>query len=234
MWVDFWASFVGALGGVGFLAAVLYLFGGKLLDHRLAKSLEDYKSKLATDLAALESGMRHLGDVLSRRNEREFAVTERAWELMCLAFGTAQARFGNGRSTPVFMMMPDNEALKVIAALPFPDGQKETLRKLKPSARDESYELFELRDSYVVCLRLWSELKNYVSSHEIFFAEPIYQAFVEIRDGLYGVLCHVEMFTDDDSEAYDRTTADRMLKEIDQKIFGLAIVVRRRFGFSEQ
>ncbi|HKO54405.1 MAG TPA: hypothetical protein VJ276_00925 [Thermoanaerobaculia bacterium] len=234
MWSDFWASFFGALGGIGALVAGLYLFGGKLLDHRLEKSLDDYRSKLATDLAVLENGMQRLGDVLSRRNEREFAVTEKAWELMISAFGTAQVRFGNGRQVPVFMMMPEREAMKIIASLPFPEEDKQVLRDLTPAKRDELYELFDLRESYGVGHKLWAEFKNYVSSHEIFFDEEICQAFVEIRDELYGVLCHVEMFTDPDSEAYDRRTADRMLRDIHRKVSGLATAIRARFGFNEK
>jgi len=234
MWSDFWASFFGTVGGVGALVAGLYFFGGKLLNHRLEKSLEDYRSKLATDLAVLENGMQRLGDVLSRRNEREFAVTEKAWEIMIPAFGTAQVRFGNGRQVPVFMMMPEDKALKVIADLPFPEEEKEELRALAPAKRDDLYELFDLRESYSKCHKLWAEFKNYVNSHEIFFAEDIYQAFVQIRNDIYGVLCHVEMFTDEDSEAYDRRTADRMLRDIDQKVTGLAAVIRARFGFNEK
>lgn len=234
MWSYFWASFLGTLGGVGSLVAGLYFFGGKLLNHRLEKGLENYRSELATELAVLESGMQRLGDVLSRRNEREFAVSEKAWELMIPAFGTAQARFGSGRRVPGFVMIPEDKAMIVIAGLPFSDAEKEELRQLAPVQRDELYDLFDLRESYGACHRLWGEFKNYVSSHEIFFAEDIYRAFVEIRNDLYGVLCHVEMFTDDESEEYDRGTADRMLRDIDQKVSALASLIRGRFGFNER
>jgi hypothetical protein len=234
MWSDFWASFFGTLGGVGSLAAGVHFFGGKLLDHRLKKGLEDHRSALARDLAVLENGMKRLGDVLSRRNEREFIVVEKAWERMIPAFGTAQARFGNGREVPAFVVLEEGEALKVIAGQPFSEEEKQALRELAPGRRGWLYELYDLRESYSVCHNLWAEFKNYVSSHEIFFAEGVYQSFGEIRTDLFGVLCHVEMFTGPDSEAYDRGTADRLLREIDGKVSALAAVIRARFGFNER
>jgi hypothetical protein len=234
MFIDFIGGFLGALGGLAAGVAGLRYLLGKYIEMQISKDLAIHQHGLDKQISTLEAQLSRVSDVLSRRNEREFAVTEKAWELMNLAFGTSQLRFGNGRGMHNFLMKSDPEAFAVIAKLPFDDPEKEQLRNAPRNERDELYERFDIRESYATCHKLWAEFGNYVSSHEIFFAEKIYQAFVEIKNDVFGVLCHAEMFFDPEDEKYDRRTADKMLREISVKVSALATVIRERFGFNQQ
>src|SRR5882762_2639165 len=91
---DFLIPFLGAFGGVAAAVGAFKYLGGKLIEHQLAKALTEHKHELDKQLAGVNAGMSRLGDVLSRRNEREFTVTEAAWERMIEAFGLAQGSFG--------------------------------------------------------------------------------------------------------------------------------------------
>jgi hypothetical protein len=82
----FLESFVGTLAAGGVLVVALKFLGGKFIEHQLAKALSDHNHELAKQLATLQGGMSRLGDVLSRRNEREFAVVEGAWKKMATTF----------------------------------------------------------------------------------------------------------------------------------------------------
>ncbi|MEA2328836.1 MAG: hypothetical protein QOE68_3795 [Thermoanaerobaculia bacterium] len=82
----FLESFLGTLAAGGVLVVALRFLGGKLIEHQLAKALSDHNHELAKQLATLQGGMSRLGDVLSRRNEREFEVVEGAWKRMANTF----------------------------------------------------------------------------------------------------------------------------------------------------
>jgi len=236
---DFFIPFLGAFGGgvVSAVAALKYL-GGKLIEHQLAKALADHKLELDKQLAGVNAGMSRLGDVLSRRNEREFTVTEATWERMIQAFGLAQEAFGvSSKPSAIFKITGgESEALKIIAKLPFDDEKKEKLRQAGQDGRDDLYSRYELERRYIECHKAWAEYKNYVSTHEIFFSEAIYKAFIEIRDDVYGVIVHVEMFIGPDAEDFtgrERVKVAHDLRDIDRKVGALASVVRQRFGFNE-
>jgi hypothetical protein len=181
--------------------------------------------------------MSRLGDVLSRRNEREFTATEATWERMIQAFGLAQEAFGALSKPPaIFKITGESEALKIVAKLSFDDEQKEKLRQAGQDGRDDLYSQHELERRYIECHRAWAEYKNYVSTHEIFFSDAIYKAFIEIRDDVYGVIVHGEMFIGSDAEDFtgrERVKVARDLRDIDRKVGALASVVRQRFGFNE-
>src|SRR5438105_1787211 len=190
---EFVGSFLGGFGGVTAAFLLVKWLGAKFIEAQLAKAIANHQHELDKQLATLEGGMECLGDVLSRRNEREFAVTEKAWELMIEAFGTAQGHFSPGKVVPAFKLMDDLQTSKVIANLPFDDEQKERLRQADDDDRDDLYEEFELTRGYELCHRLWADFKNYVSTHEIFFAQVTYEKFIEIGNDLYGVIVHMEM-----------------------------------------
>lgn len=230
-------AFFGGFGGVAAGFLLMKWLGAKFVETQLAKAIANHQHELDKQLATLEGGMARLGDVLSRRNEREFAVTEQAWALMIEAFGTAQGHFSPGKDVPVFKLKNDARAMKIIAKLPFEDEEKERLRQAGDDERDELYERLELTRGYVLCHKLWAAFKNYVSTHEIFFAQAIYERFIEIRNDLYGVIVHVEMFIGDDAE--DFSTKEKMqvngdLRALDEKVKALAVMIRERFGFSEK
>jgi hypothetical protein len=237
-WADFFSGFLGAFGGVVSAVFALKYLGGKLIEHQLAKALSNHNHELATQLATLQGGMSQLGDVLSRRNEREFTVVERAWELLIQAFGSAQEDFGpSSKPVPVFKITGEAESLKIIDKLSFDDDQKEVLRQSDQDERDELYGQYELQQRLIADHKKWAEFKNYVSTHEIFFSEDIYKAFIQIRDDLYGVIVHVEMFVGDDAMEFsggERIKVSQDLRDIDKKVSALASVVRQRFGFNEK
>ena len=237
MWTDFFAGFLGGFGGVGVGLLLVKWLGSKFIETQLAKAIANHQHELDKQLATLQGGMSRLGDVLSRRNEREFTVTEKAWELMIEAFGATQGHFSPLKSVPVFKIMGGGEALKVIAKLPFDDEQKEAMRHADRNRRDELYEEYELARGYILCHDLWADFKNYVSTHQIFFAQDSYQKFVEIHNDLYGIIVHVEMFVGPDAEDFDtkeKIKVNRDLRALDEKVKALAVLIRERFGFSEK
>jgi hypothetical protein len=220
---DFYTGFLRDLGGIAVLVSALGFLFNKLLERQLAKFQVD---------------MVRLGDVLSRRNEREFQVTEGAWEKMILAFGKTREDFGPAAKPAVsFRIMSDFEALKLIARLPYDADEKEKLINANASERDELYEGYELEHRVIECRQPGAEFRNYVSTHEIFFSEHIYKAFIQIRDDLAGVIIHVEMFVGADGMTFsgaERVKVSHDLDAIDKKISSLASVIRRRFGFNEK
>jgi hypothetical protein len=237
MFGDFIGGFLGALGGLAAGVAALRYLLGKYIELQISKDLAEHKHGLDKQLTTLQSQLSRFSDVLSRRNEREFAVTEKTWELMIEAFGTAQGHFSPGKSVPVLKLRAEADAQKVISKLPFDDEQKEALRRASQDERDELYEQYELTRGYVECHKLWAAFKNYVSTHEIFFAQDIFEKFTEIRNDLYGVIVHVEMFVGPDGEDFDtpeKIKVNKDLRAIDEKVKTLTVLIRERFGFSEK
>src|ERR1051326_5453435 len=89
MFSEFVGGFLGALGGVGVGAAALRFLASKLIEHRLTIALAEHQHGLDKQLETVKTQMDRLSDILSRRNEREFQVTEGAWERVIQAVGTA-------------------------------------------------------------------------------------------------------------------------------------------------
>lgn len=112
MWTDFLSAFLGGFGGVAAGFLLVKWLGAKFIETQLAKAVANHQHDLDKQLATLEGGMSRLGDVLSRRNEREFTVVERAWELMIEAFGLAQNDFGvSSKPVPFFALTGEPRAL---------------------------------------------------------------------------------------------------------------------------
>jgi len=237
MFTDFVGGFLGALGGLAAGVAALRYLLGKYIELQISKDLADHKHGLDKQLTTVQAQLSRFSDVLSRRNEREFSVTEKAWELMIEAFGTAQGYFGQGREVPVFKLMDETDALKIINKLPFDEDERVALRKAGPNERDEKYEKFELARGYSKSYERATYFKNYVSSHEILFAQTTYERFVEIRNDLFSIVVDVGMYVGHDPE--DFTTNEKIkigknLRALDEKVKALAVLIRERFGFSEK
>ena len=127
MLMDFVVSFLGTLGGMGVAIATLRYLSLSFIEHRLATALANHQHTLDLQLSRLSADLNRVGDMLSRRNEREFGVTEGAWERMIRAVGTAQEQLGDGRHTPVFAIMNEQESMRIISELPFDEAQKQQL-----------------------------------------------------------------------------------------------------------
>ncbi|MEK6375138.1 MAG: hypothetical protein AABO58_20895 [Acidobacteriota bacterium] len=124
---DFIAGFLGTLTAGGVLVALVIFFGEKFVTLQPEKALAEHQQGLNEKLAGVAADLLRVSDVLSRRNEREFASVERAWELMMVAVGAAQQHIEGGQ-IPAFKMMSEEGALTVIDRSPFTDAQKERLR----------------------------------------------------------------------------------------------------------
>src|SRR5207249_4972286 len=103
MFTDFLGGFLGALGGVAAGVLALKYLGGKLIELQISKVVAEHKHSLDKQLTTLQAQLSRFSDVLSRRNEREFAVTEGTWERLIKAVGTAQNELGNGKPVPAFV-----------------------------------------------------------------------------------------------------------------------------------
>jgi len=191
---EFVASLLGTVAGMSIAFAALRYLTSSLVEHQLAKALARHSHDLAKQLASVEAQMNRVGDVLSRRNEREFAVTEAAWDLLIRAVGEAQSRFGGLRRVPSFWRMDDAEALRVIENLPFDADQKTALRGASGEERDPLYAQYEKRDDIRVSLKAWAEFKNFVNTRQIFLSESVHIAMIDIRDQLYRFLIRIEMY----------------------------------------
>jgi hypothetical protein len=237
MFTDFVGGFLGALGGLAIGVVALRYLAGQLIELQISRALAEHQHGLDKQLTTVQAHLSRFSDVLSRRNEREFSVTEKAWELMIEAFGAAQGHFGQGREVPVFKLMDETHALKIINRLPFDEDEKVALREAGQDERDEKYERFELARGYSKSYERASYFKNYVSSHEILFAQATYEKFIEIRNDLFSVVIDVGMYVGHDPEDFTTTEKVRIgrdLRALDEKVKALAVVIRERFGFSEE
>jgi hypothetical protein len=234
---EFVASLLGTIAGMSIAFAALRYLTSSLVEHQLAKALARHSHDLARQLASVEAQLNRVGDVLSRRNEREFAVTEAAWDLLIRAIGEAQSRFGGLRRVPVFLTMDDAEALRVIDSLPFDEPEKTALRDAGGEERDRLYAQYARRDDIRVSLKAWAEFKNFVNTRQIFLSGSVHGAMLDIRDQLYRLLIRIEMHArrGEDLPAEQQENAhDVLMVELNAKIDALALVIRQRFGFSEK
>lgn len=229
-------TFLGALAAGGVLVVALKFLGEKFMELQLAKALADHNHELAKQLATIQAGMSTLGDVLSRRNEREFLVTEGAWERMMVAVGTAQGNLGYGPRVPPLNTMPEDDALRVISSSSFSEEQKDELRSPGLSERDELWRQFNFRQGVQASFEKWAEFKNWLSIRQIFLQADVFVSFAEIRDELNKVLTRARMhcMQGHTVSAMEVSEINRMLtNEVDSKIDGLGEMIRTRFGFTE-
>lgn len=234
---EFVASLLGTVAGMSIGFAALRYLTSSLVEHQLAKALARHSHDLAKQLASVEAQLNRVGDVLSRRNEREFAVTEAAWDLLVRAVGEAQSRFGGLRRVPAFWRIDEAEALRVIDTLPFDEPEKTALRDAGGEERDRLYAQYARRDDISVSLKAWVEFKNFVNTRQIFLGGPVHDAMLDIRDQLYRLLIRIEMHArrGEDLPAEQQETAHQVLMvELNAKIDALALIIRERFGFSEK
>lgn len=230
-------GFLGTLTAGGVLVLLLRFFGGELIKHQFSKALADHNHELAKQLATLQGGMSRLGDVLSRRNEREFSVTEGAWERMMVAVGTAQESLGYGPMPPAFKKMQEAEALREIESSSFSEEQKDELRSPGLSQREELWRQFNFRQGVQVSFEKWAEFKNWLSIRQIFLQADVFASFAEIRDELTNVLSRakVHCMSGHMVPVMEVSEINRMLRnEVDNKIDGLGEMIRTRFGFTEK
>jgi len=237
MFTDLLGGFLGALGGVAAGVLALKYLGGKFIELQISKVVAEHKHGLDKQLTTLQVQLSRFSDVLSRRNEREFAVTEGTWERIIKAVGTAQNELGNGRRMPAFVMMSEEEGLAIIDKLAFSDEEKEALRAEHGQARDDLYREFDFRRGVYRGLEEWGELKNWVSTHQIFLHESVLGPVIQLRDDLHGLLIHSELYTsgEDKMPVQERIEMHRKLaKDFNEAIDHIALGIRSRFGFTEE
>jgi hypothetical protein len=233
---DFYSGFLRDLGGlVVVVAAVGFLFS-KLTEHQLTKALDKHKHGLDEKLTKLQAEMGRFSDVLSRRNEREFSVTEAAWEHMMVAVGTAQGRLNyGGEVPPPFKNMQEEEALRAIDSSPFSEAQKEELRSPGLSDRTELWGQYNFRQGVQASLEKWVDFKNWLSIRQIFLEPAIFAGFAEIRDELNNVLSHARAYCMPGHTTPVTALAEMnqtVRNDVDKKIDSLGEMIRTRFGFT--
>jgi hypothetical protein len=235
MFTDFLGGFLGALGGLAAGVAVLRYLLGRYIELQISKDLAVHKYGLDKQLTTLQAQLSRFSDVLSRRNEREFAVTEGTWERLIKAVGTAQNELGNGKPVPAFVMMSEEEGLAIIEKLSFSDEQKAALRAERGQARDDLYRQFDFRRGVYRSLDEWSELKNWVSTHQIFLHDSVLAPVIKLRDDLHGLLVHAELYAEGDEKvplAERIEMHEKLAKDFNKAIDDLALAIRTRFGFT--
>jgi CHAD domain-containing protein len=237
MFTDFLGGFLGALGGVAAGVLGLKYLSGKFIELQISKVVAEHKHGLDKQLTALQTQLSRFSDVLSRRNEREFAVTEGTWERIIKAVGTAQNELGDGKNIIAFALMSESDALGAIEKLWFTDEEKESLRNATSGTKRADLHLrYDLRVGVRKCMTQWGELKNWISTHQIFLHVKVLSAALKIQNELYGILVDVEGYAEDlEVMPLDERIAikKRLRDEFNKAIDDLAEVIRARFGFAE-
>jgi hypothetical protein len=237
MFTDFLGGFLGALGGVTAGVFALKYLGAKLIELQISKAVAEHKHGLDRQLTTLQAQLSRFSDVLSRRNQREFEITEGAWERLIKAVGCAQNELGKGKPVPAFVMMGEAEALALIDKLSFSDEQKAALRAEHGQGRDDLYRRLDFRRGVYRSLDEWSELKNYVSTHQIFLHDSVLAPITKLRDDLHGMVIHAQMYADDDEGMPLQERVDmhrRLARDFNAAIEDIALAIRKRFGFVEE
>lgn len=238
MFTDFIGGFLGALGGLAAGVAALRYLLGKYIELQISKDLAEHKYSLDKQLTSLQAQLSRFSDVLSRRNEREFAVTEGVWERLMKAVGTAQVELGDGKSVPAFVMLGQAEALSIIDQLAFTDEEKEALRTASSAQkRADLYLRYDLRYGVLKCKEHWQELKNWTSTRQIFLHSSVLKATLKIRDDLYAVIVDVEGYAEDLEimPLAERIAMKKKLREdFNTALDEIAETIRSRFGFMEE
>lgn len=232
---EFAASLLGGLAAITCGVIALKYLTTWFIEHRLNKALDDHRHELAVQLAELHANLARVGDMLSRRNEREFAITETAWDLLIRAAGEAQGGFGGLRRVPAFSQMDEQGALRVIGSLSWPETDKERLRAAGQD-RDDLFSRLDRKYLAASSMRAWAEFKNFVSTRQIFFTPAVYAQFTAIRDELYSTLVRLETYAEDEARMPFETRAEAerfLMVDLNEKIEELAAAIRARFGFTD-
>jgi|GEM_PF-1501123 len=238
MFTDFLGGFLGALGGIAAGVLALKYLAGKLIELQISKAVAEHKHGLDEQLTTLQAQLSRFSDVLSRRNEREFAVTEGTWERLIKAIGMAQLELGDGKSVPPFVMLGQEEALSLIDKLPFTDDEKDALRNATSATkRADLYLRYDLRYGVRKSMVLWGELKNWVSTHQIFLHVKVLSASLKIQNELFSILVDAEGYAEDlEVMPLDERIAmkKKLREDFNKAIDDIAETIRSRFGFAEE
>lgn len=226
-------AFLGTLTAGGILVVVLKFLGSKFLEHQLSKALSDHNHELDKKLAALESGLARLGDVVSRRNEREFAVTEVAWERMIEAVGAAQSELAGHFPAIIFGKLSEREALDVIDGLAFTSAQKAALREAAPKDRQTLHHQYSLEHGTERVRKTWREFRNWLTTRQIFMSPAIYAGFEGVAEHLWKSVVTLSHHGDEETRKLERRAAYLGLDGLEPKIDELAKLILRHFEFED-
>lgn len=219
---DFYSGFLRDLGGLAVLVTVLGFLFKYLLDHQFSK---------------VQTQMSRFSDILSRRNEREFAVIERAIELMMVAVGVAQQRIGQGGPVPSFQVMQETDALAKIEASAFPEEQKANLRSADIVDRDRLYCVYEQAWSFRICNDACVDFENYLSIKQIFFQPAIFGALRTVEKELNHVLTLVKTHVSTQQlPVFGIQTEIQLFLDVslNRRIDELGSIIRQRFWGEEK
>ncbi|MEA2490347.1 MAG: hypothetical protein QOH21_2139 [Acidobacteriota bacterium] len=238
MFGDFIGGFLGALGGLAAGVVALRYLLGKYIEMQISKDLAVHKHGLDKQLTTVQAQLLRFSDVLSRRNEREFAVTEGTWERIIKAVGCAQVELGDGKSVPVFALQSEHDAFVTIERLPFTDEEKETLRVATTGTkRDDLYRLYDTRYGIRRCVEASRELKNWISTHQIFLYDKVLAAASKIQTELQSVLIDAERYAEDlETMPFDerKVMKKKLREDFNRAMDDIAETIRSRFGFMEE
>jgi len=150
----------------------------------------------------------------------------------------AQLELGDGKSVPPFVMLGQEEALSLIDKLPFTDDEKDALRNATSATkRADLYLRYDLRYGVRKSMVLWGELKNWVSTHQIFLHVKVLSASLKIQNELFSILVDAEGYAEDlEVMPLDERIAmkKKLREDFNKAIDDIAETIRSRFGFAEE
>lgn len=235
---EFVAALLGTLGGAALAIAALRMLSEKFLEIQVGKALATYQHGLNESITRLQTELGRVSDVLSRRNEREFAVVEVAWERMIRAVAAVENRLTTWRiGLPRFKGMAPEAASRAITNLPFADEERTMILSAHEDDRDELCAVYESQLAVRECGREWGELKNWLSTREIFMSSGIYDAFQSLANHVGHALAIATTYVTNKEALPSQQRieiAQLCRREITPEIKQLGAAIRKRFGFDDE
>lgn len=177
-------SFLGTATALALALAILKYLVPRFIEHKLGLVLQRSQHELDATIKRLEVDLGRVSDVLSRRNEREFAVIERAWELMIRTVGSAQTNFLWAEDLIDLVNLEEADAVQLIDGTTFSAEEKSLLRSMRGEQRQKLYAtvVHHYRTRQVEAA--WHEFNNCLSAKQIFMTPSIYAMFPSIAHEL--------------------------------------------------
>jgi hypothetical protein len=230
------SSFLGTAAALTLGLFALKALSGRLIEHRLAIALQESQQRFDEKLARVEAELGRASDLLSRRNEREFAVAEQAWELMMRAFGAAQEHYLFAEEDDLDNYEEQDVAAVIDSYLLLSEGERRRLKDIPRPRRQKLFEMSVAHHRMVVTEKAWGDFKNSLTAKQIFMTSEIYGEFLAIAHELSDNTLALARARAETGAWPDRAaiTMKKSLGEtIDEMIDRLGAKIRSRFGFEE-
>jgi hypothetical protein len=116
------ASF--GLSIIAFVALRSTAVGERLLDHHLARKIEDLKHEHETKIASLQSDLAHLQDRGRRANELEFDAASKVWQAFVDAYIKTQQAIVDLLSIPDLDKLSNSDLITFLEGTEFSNQQR--------------------------------------------------------------------------------------------------------------